>query len=76
MDLVEEYRRETKTATEPFRCRSCGALYEMTSSKVRGVDEGRAYCAACGDQMKSWSGHHIFAFRLLRSPDVIDKVKQ
>jgi hypothetical protein len=65
-----------RSASEPFRCRSCGALYEMTSSKVLGVDEASAECAACGNQMKSWSGHCIFAFRLLRSPDVIDKVKQ
>jgi hypothetical protein len=66
---------QIRSASEPFRCRSCGALYEMTSSKVPGVDEASVACAACGNQMKSWSGHRIFAFRLLRSPDVIDAVK-
>jgi hypothetical protein len=66
---------QVRSASEPFRCRSCGALYEMTSSKVLGVDEASAECAACGNQMKSWSGNRIFAFRLLRTPQEIEKSK-
>jgi hypothetical protein len=61
---------------EPFHCPHCGALYEMASEKVPGYDEGSACCTVCRKKMKSWSGHRVFWFRLLKHLIKIRNLKQ
>lgn len=55
---------------ETKRCPSCGALYEVTYTKVIFRDKDVAHCQKCGDEIDSWNGSRIPSFRLIEDPEV------
>jgi uncharacterized protein (DUF983 family) len=53
---------------EKHTCPHCGAIYEVTYTKVIFRDRDTANCKVCGEEMHSWNGSRIPSFRLIECP--------
>jgi hypothetical protein len=59
---------ETKT------CPHCGAVYEVTTTKVIFRDQDSENCEVCGKELASWSSSRIPHFKLIKRPE--DPIKK
>jgi transposase-like protein len=73
------YRLEAKTnpaylcqMPEMYKCRHCGALYEVTYEKTVSRDEHAAKCQVCGKQMDSRNASSTPRYELVKMPDGTD----
>ena len=66
MALWEDYRRTQLRRSQAgiFTCPHCGAVYELTYTRVAATDFDRAICAKCRKVMKEWNDDFSRSFRL------------
>jgi hypothetical protein len=64
--LWEDYRRtQLRRSRAGFFTRPhCGAVYELTFTRVAATDSNRAICAKCRKVMKEWNDDFSRSFRL------------
>lgn len=64
---------------DPWPCKSCGAIYRVTSSRVRkgSIKVDTVWCDCCGALLDSWNidGQYIKRFSLIERPKMPDKPK-
>jgi transcription elongation factor Elf1 len=55
--LWEDYRRKHIRGSRAgfFTCPHCGAVYELTYTRLVATDHDRAICAKCRQVMKEWN---------------------
>ncbi|MBB4041628.1 hypothetical protein GGR34_003306 [Microvirga flocculans] len=46
----------------------CGAVYEVTETKVPFRDRDNFNCDRCGEEVERWNGSTIPSFRLIAGP--------
>ena len=67
MALWEDYRRQLRRSRAGiFACPHCGAVYELTYTRLAATDHDRAICAKCRKVMKEWNDDFSRSFRLKR----------
>jgi ribosomal protein L37AE/L43A len=64
--LWEDYRptQLRRSRAGIFTCPHCGAVYELTFTRVAATDSNRAICAKCRKVMKEWNDDFARSFRL------------
>ena len=50
-----------------IRC-ECEAVYEQTEIEIANWVEDSTDCQICGHALRSWRGHKVFSFELIRNP--------
>jgi predicted Zn finger-like uncharacterized protein len=50
-------------------CAHCGAVYEVTETKVAFRDQDTADCQECGKEMARWSSPRIPSYHLIKKPN-------
>ena len=55
--------------TEPFKCPSCGALYQIVKIEA-GLEtiDHQLNCRACGAELNGRDGQFVLKYYLLRNP--------
>jgi hypothetical protein len=53
--------------TTIVRC-ECEAVYEQTEIKITQWVEDYARCKVCGHELRSWQGHKVLSFNLIKNP--------
>ena len=55
--------------TEPFKCPSCGALYQIVKIEAgRETIDHQLNCRACGAELSGRDGQFVLKYYLLRNP--------
>lgn len=50
-------------------CSNCGAVYEVTYTRIIMSDSDSFDCCVCGVRAFSWSGASVPDYRLVKRPD-------
>ena len=67
MALWDDYRRRhIRGSRGDFTCPYCGAVYELTYTRLAATDHDQAICTKCRRVMKEWNDDFSRSFRLKR----------
>ena len=61
---VGQFERRTRLTAGIFTCPHCGAVYEVTYTRMEARDDDRAICDKCHKVMKEWNDTFSRSFKL------------
>jgi predicted RNA-binding Zn-ribbon protein involved in translation (DUF1610 family) len=57
-----------KSQSSPFKCPSCGALYEVVRVEAASANDPEITCRACGGPLRGREGRFILKYFLVARP--------